>query len=435
MSRKVFISFLGGNLYEPCAYRFNDGFTSQKVRFIQEATLLHLTDTERWEQNDIAYILLTEGAKQKNWEDDGHKDKNGNTISTEGLKTRLSKSNIPMRVEPIDGIPECMNENEIMSLFSRVFGLLNDEDTLYLDITHGFRFLPMLILVLSSYSRFLKNTRINSITYGNFESKKGECAPVTDLLPLASLLDWTFAAGQFAKGGNMEELIRLSNDELLPILKESKGKDLGAKQLRYFIKLLQDFINERQFCRGKSIIQSKVFSKLKLEYDNLGKSDTLIPPLMPVLNHIGGTFEGLDTEENIKNGYLAAKWCYDNGLYQQSITILQENMITEICMEAGIDWQSEVYRSFISAMKTKASKPDESVRLPDVPEKEEIFNNMYNSESWKKLQKDYQRLSGYRNNINHSEMNRDGNFKVDDFKKVIADVLQNCVNRDSQDKQ
>ena len=86
-------------------------------------------------------------------------------------------------------------------------------------------------------------------------------------------------------------------------------------------------------------------------------------------------------------------------------------------------------------MKTKASKPDESVRLPDVPEKEKIFNNMYNSESWKKLQKDYQRLSGYRNNINHSEMNRDGNFKVDDFKKVIADVLQNCINRDSQDKQ
>ena len=66
MSRKVFISFLGFSNYGECIYT-KDNYKSSSVRFIQEATLDYLCQTENWTEKDAAYILLTKGAEEKNW--------------------------------------------------------------------------------------------------------------------------------------------------------------------------------------------------------------------------------------------------------------------------------------------------------------------------------------------------------------------------------
>jgi hypothetical protein len=79
MSRKVFISFLGSTNYGECYYT-KDSFISPKVRFIQEATLRYITQHEEWTENDAIYILLTRGAEEKNWNDNGHRDTDGKPI-------------------------------------------------------------------------------------------------------------------------------------------------------------------------------------------------------------------------------------------------------------------------------------------------------------------------------------------------------------------
>ena len=64
MGRKVFISFLGYSNYGYCKYE-KDGFVSDNVRFIQTATLDYLQSLEKWAEGDVAYFLLTKGAKEK----------------------------------------------------------------------------------------------------------------------------------------------------------------------------------------------------------------------------------------------------------------------------------------------------------------------------------------------------------------------------------
>lgn len=430
MKRKVFLSFLGKTDYSPCIYRFPDGSKSPELRYIQEATLLNLVQHEEWTSSDVAYILITDNVMKRNWYDNGHI-KEGKPTQSEGLKSRLERAGLPMTIHAITGVPECIDIDEIMLLFSKIYDLLEDGDTLYLDLTHGYRYFPMLILVLSAYSRFLKNIEVKSITYGNFEATNEKEKPVIDLISLASILDWTFAAGQYVKSGNVDELVRLGREELKPILKKNQGNDKSTIVLKNFIKALENFIDERRFCRGKSIILSTNYSYISDRLKELDDTNIVLPAFKPILDKISSTFNGLDTKENIRNGYLAAKWCFENGLYQQAITILQENMIAEVCMEVKIDWLSEEYRQFLGAAKTRTSNSKAIIKLPNVPNNEEIFNAILNSESWNRIKTDYQRLSEYRNNINHSEMNRSGQFNIKDFKKAIQKALDTCLNNDA----
>ena len=431
MGRKVFLSFLGGSNYNPCQYSFPSGFISPELRFIQEATLLQLEHIEKCTSSDVAYILLTDSAKSKNWEDDGQKNRNGEIIHAEGLGTRLKNAGLNMKIEPVCNVPECNDADDIMSLFSLIFNRLEDDDELYLDLTHGYRYMPMLMLVLSSYSRFLKNVEVKSITYGNFEGVDRDCPvkPVIDLLPLASLLDWTFAAGQYVKSGNVDELVRLSNEEITPILKRSKGNDNSANKMRYFIKCLTSFIDERRFCRGKDIILSTAYKNLDESMEEV-KTSAIIPALTPIVQKIRGTFDGLNTTENVNNGYVAAKWCFDNGLYQQAVTILFENIVSEICIEAELDWQNKIDREFIAAAKTKNLYPETEIRLPDIENAEEKLQRVLDTSSFKRLVDDYQRLSEIRNNINHSGMN-EKILNITHIKTRLAEIINNCLNTDA----
>ena len=95
MPRKVFISFLGFTNYKECNYYKGD-FCSSNVRFIQEATLDYLQSLEQWTADDVAYILLTEGAKARNWVDNGHcVPKTNEVIVQAGLGTTLKQKSYP----------------------------------------------------------------------------------------------------------------------------------------------------------------------------------------------------------------------------------------------------------------------------------------------------------------------------------------------------
>ena len=86
MARKVFISVLGFTNYSECIYT-KDAYKSHSVRFIQEATLEYLLQQTEWTSNDVAYIMLTDGAEKANWMDNGHRNRvTGEIIACEGLQ-------------------------------------------------------------------------------------------------------------------------------------------------------------------------------------------------------------------------------------------------------------------------------------------------------------------------------------------------------------
>lgn len=87
-----------------------------------------------------------------------------------GLKTVLHNMELPFEPQAIK-IPDGKDEDEMWEIFSTIFSQLQENDELYIDLTHSFRYLPMLLLVLSNYAKFFENISVNHISYGNFEAR------------------------------------------------------------------------------------------------------------------------------------------------------------------------------------------------------------------------------------------------------------------------
>lgn len=427
MGRKVFISVLGTGLYGKCQYVREDAqFESDETFFVQSATLQYI-NAKDWTPNDFGLILLTDFARKSNWNKTITKRLNNSKqeVDYEGLESVLERMQLPFHPKDFS-IPNGNNEKEIWEIFTSTFNELCDGDELYFDVTHAFRFLPMLILVLCDYAKFLKNVTIKSITYGNYEARNTENnkAPIIDLLSLSQLQDWTFAAGQYLENGSVNRLVSLCEQEFKPILRETLGADVAAQNLKDFITRLSTVTEERKTCRGMDIIKSTSFKGLKESADNL--EETFVDAFNPIFEKIKSSLVSFDENENVRNGFSAAVWCYDNGLFQQSATILQEFVVSFFCLRHDITIDDEANREIIN----KAF----NIRYSNIPEdgweikaekkdklKEVLSDDLFAN---KTLISSFNNLTEVRNDFNHSGMRS----KHKPMKpKNIKDNIKKCI--------
>ncbi len=341
--RKVFISILGTSNYGSCQYTQGD-FTSSNTRFIQEATLEFLNVKETWTPQDIAYIFLTPTARTSNWQEktlNWKKEEKG----YRGLDPILKEMKLPCPIEPVD-ITEDGDEQGLWSVFQTIYDKLQEEDELYIDITHSFRYLPMLLLVLCNYAKFLKQTKVVHISYGNYEAK-ATIKPLVDLMPLVEVQNWTLAASDFLRNGRTSSFAELVSERIQPILRATRGQDEDARALRLFINRLEPLSQSLTTVRGKAIIDGGIFRDLNDSAQNLG--NTLIPAMAPLIDKIKDSFSGFAPTSSIENGFEAAQWCYDKQLYQQSITILQETLKGYTAKQAGYPYDEKLYQDLAGA--------------------------------------------------------------------------------------
>ena len=404
-NRKVFISFLGASNYNECQYVIG-GEASCRVRYVQEAMLSYYS-SHGWSNNDCAYILLTDVAKIRNWENDGQRDRDGNVIRQQGLRDCLAKHELPMCIIPVESVPMGNDEKEIMAIFSLIFNLLNNGDELYFDITHGFRYLPMITLVLCNYSKFLKNVSVRWIGYGNFEGRdpKTNVAQVVNLSAMSMLQDWTTAAADFINNGNASTVVQLTQQQLQPILRQARGSNANATAMRKMAMSLEAVVNDFKYCRGYNIIGAYNMKVLNKSFASM--EHCLIEPLAPLIERIKEGLNDFDTEENIVNGFAATQWCIVNNMSQQAATILQETIITFLCMQHSLDYHIESQRNIASkALNVKAyDKPVETWLLKY--DEYDTFKLMVETNVLLKNEdflKCYKNLAELRNDLNHCGM-------------------------------
>ena len=422
MARKVFISVLGAGYYDACKYcrgekDLNTGryeFESSNTRFIQQATLEYLKVKDEWCEKDAAYILVTEKAKRANWSKDidCFVTRDGKELRPyQGLEKVIEDMQLPFKTKAIN-IKDGINEMEIWEIFDEIVskdkGIIQDGDELYFDLTHGFRYLPMLVLVLGNYTRFLRNTKKNSITYGNFEMKgEDNCAPIIDLLPLATLQDWTFAVADYLENGYAEQLDKLSKESLDPIISnKSTETDFDdkekAKQVKYLIGSIKNVAQERQTCRGISVIKSRKVAQLK---ENIRQSKhNLIKAFTPLIEKIDESLQTFDEIENVYNTIAAAKWCYDKHQYQSATTFLEEGVVSFFCKRHNIKYEDETLRSLVTSAftlkKNNDSFQDWKINESQIfPFLHILYDPMLQDKDF--VNKFYDFFQGVRNDYNH----------------------------------
>lgn len=403
--RKVFISILGTSNYGSCQYTQGD-FISSETHFIQEATLEFLNVKETWTAQDIAYIFLTPTARTSNWQEKPVYT-GGEKKGYRGLDPILKEMELPCPIETVN-ITEDGDEQGLWSVFQTIYDKLQEGDELYIDITHSFRYLPMLLLVLCNYAKFLKQTKVVHISYGNYEPNE-TVNPLVDLMPLVEVQNWTLAASDFLRNGRTSSFAELVSERIQPILKATRGQDEDARALRQFINRLEPLSQSLTTVRGKAIIDGGIFRDLNDSAQNLG--DTLIPAMAPLIDKIKDSFSGFAPTANIKNGFEAARWCYDKQLYQQSITILQETLKGYTAAQAGYPCDEKLYQDLASTAYNIAfnKRPESEWKLGEKNNDQDDFNRrkvivkrMLSLPLVQELSGLYDEIAQLRNDFNHA---------------------------------
>lgn len=292
----------------------------------------------------------------------------------------------------------------------------------YFDLTHAFRYLPMLVLVLGNYAKFLKNITVKGISYGNYESRTDDEAPIVDLLPLSVLQNWTHAAADFLENGSVSRLVELSKHQISPILRNNHN-DESARNLNAFVKSLDTFVDEMKFCRGVSIYNAATLKKLLKSSEAI--SSTFIQPLNPVMDKIKTSLNGFVPEQNSKNCLQAAKWCLDKGMYQPAITELQEGVVTFFCERHNIPVDDDKLRPAVnSVFVVKGENKENHINDPKLLE---LFEKVDGDEKvTDSLARHFCHLTGLRNDFNHSGM-RSNPQSVDKLTRNIKDYLDKII--------
>lgn len=410
--RNVFISFLGTSDYLPCNYKIEGFDPVRDVRFVQEACIARWCP--QWNAEDRIFICVTDESEKKNWLDDGHKDRDGNIAARQGLESRLSALALAASIEKVM-IPPGKSEEEIWGIFEQVFSLLTEGDVLYLDITHAFRSLPMLAMVILSYAKVMRNISVRAISYGAMEALgslgkvrdmkvEERDVPVFDLLPFDRLQDWVIAVDRFTATGDAALVERLADMDMRPIIKETKGQKADAVAIKKLGQHLKSFSAVLATCRGRDISTHVAAVKQSLRQIN---DLTILKPLQPLIHQLEPALAPFRGEE-IADGLAAARWCLNHQLYQQGYTILLETMITFVVNKAiGKDGRDEIDRTLVNQCKTIIKKNIPKPEwLSPAGDDTLVTQRMI---AWMKPQPDLleglQNLSDTRNDLNHAGQN------------------------------
>lgn len=438
MARKVFMSVLGTGFYDKCIYVGRNA--SIQTRFVQKAVLEDI-GAKDWTGEDSAYIMLTNKAREDNWVGTNETRYNNKTKCDEHyerLEKVLGDTRLPCQVREV-GIPDGKNEDEMWQVFGIVFDLLQEGDELYFDLTHAFRYLPMLLLVLGNYAKFLKNVRVVYMSYGNYEGRErdkndpaNDLAPIVDLLPLSILEDWTFAAGAFKETGRVEPIVKAA--------KFNVNQNVFSTHIKQSVfrvgKSLETFANEILVCQSLDIIRGEAANDAKSLIRELSRSGELQQPLVKVLDSIEERIDAF-IAESPGNIVTALRWCEEYSLFQQGYTLCQEGIITLFVERyPNLNPYDDVrenrdYWSAILGLSERSVK-DSRAWTGKLAANSSLSKILLCNDFIKSVRQIYLKLTACRNSANHAGYSKESNLKgiVGQLNKLIDRCIEEIFNAD-----
>lgn len=437
---RVYISFLGTTNYLDCYYYRGDNPSCPQpdypVRFVQEATILQ--NCMDWGPKDRIVIFTTKEAKQTNWNDAGHKHRDTHE-PLDGLKTRLGHLKRTGLQVPFNNhmVPDGHTEAQVWEIFESIYGVLDVGDEVVFDITHAFRSIPLLAIVVLQYGKIIKRVSLRGIYYGAFEvlgsfQKALEIpverrrAPIVELTALNALMDWSMATDRFLESGDVKSAGILAEKGVHGILKDTRGGDEAAKAITQLGKTLTMFSKMLTTCRGPEI--SSATLKLRQNAEKCRLAD-LPSPFRPLFEKIRQRLEAFSGNQ-LEDGLAAVRWCADHNLIQQGFTILEEILFSYVVTGVGQDPSDETVRKIASQafaiirmgmINTPSRWQEPSKGCPDL-----ALNMVSFILAHKDLDKIGSALQPIRNDLNHAGFGKDKKplKKADQFAKDLKRLLE-----------
>lgn len=342
--KKVLVSFMGTGpnnqgtshrQYKEADYRFDDE-TQYKTSFVADALykyygidkmILIGTPKSMWER--VYEVFCDNRGIEKDeeyWLELAEHCDAANAKSALEIPQRERLEAVLGKDSHIALIHYGLNAKELQENASIILGLeqyLQKGDEVYLDITHSFRSLPLHLMNLLIYLKNVspKQIKIVNILYGMLDvSQELGYTPVVNLSSVMDINEWVIGAYSFKQFGNGYKIAELM---------ETQGEMNMATRLNKFSDLLN--LNHLDSIRK----QTQELSSIKNERHG-EIADRIIPG---VVNGFLSFFPSSLRQSTFQ--LRLAQWHHDHRNYSSAYIALVESIVTYVCEELGMAYDSE----------------------------------------------------------------------------------------------
>lgn len=307
---RVFLSFLGlgpynkttkTNDYEEAVYEYNR-IKSKQVKFVQVAELEILSKKNR---NYFEKIIIV-GTKKS-------LELHFNVLSS--AIRELLNTNI-VKIE----ISEDMSSKGQWEWFEKILAKIDQKDRLTIDLTHGYRSIPIIFSTAINFLQRSKNVHIEHVFYGAYE-KNRDISPIIDMKEFYVINELADGVSRLIENADVKKLANVISDldeKILPELSDEKI----IKSFEELTDLLRN-INVNNISKKTE----KVLILIKSKVEKATDTGRLL------LQLVMDKFISLTTDHDLKGMYNAnyfkiqieiIKILIDHKLFMQVFTVMRE---------------------------------------------------------------------------------------------------------------
>jgi len=204
MARQIYISFLGKGDYKPVRYSLNDR-TADVSPYVQAAELQIIGP----DYFDKTFLVMTDSSREKHFK---------------ALRSELMK----LGVENIHdiSITEDLEPAHHWGWFETILSFIDHGDELTVDLTHGYRIIPIVFSTALNFLQKAKDIKIKAVYYGAFEAEKENTAPIVNAKDFYLINEWTDAVARLVEDADPGKLGSVAQKEENTNLKEFDDPEL-----------------------------------------------------------------------------------------------------------------------------------------------------------------------------------------------------------------
>jgi len=322
--RQIYLTFLGmgsynsetkSYSYQPCHYSFEGGISSETC-YVQKGEIELL--------KNITFDLLLIAATEKSY--NLHFENLKSDLETEGCS---SIHYIPIN-EDLSGEAQWKNFEMIISFFEK-------GDILTVDITHGYRVIPVYFSTAINFLQKSKGVKLNHVLYGAYEKRDiYNRSPIIDMKDFFLINEWSDAVSRLVEDADASKLACMASES-----STFKFKILNNEKFIYDLRKLSLKI------KGVDIhdIAEKANSITGLINNSIQEADSVEKILMAIINE---KFSSLTSESPNR--------LYDDKYFQLQVNIIELLFEHELYMQAFTVMREYIASLGMSGLDTQKKK-------------------------------------------------------------------------------
>ncbi len=301
-------------------------------------------------------------------------------------------------------IPDGRDDAELWQIFQAVVEIIEPNEAVVFDITHGFRSLPFLSFLAAAYLRKVKAIQLKHVFFGNFEMRDQSVTPhrtpVLDLTNFVELLDWMVGADLFVRFGDARDLATLLHTQHNRVKPDPKtaSKDEMAAWNNSPIKATAE--NLTKVSKALRVVRpadamhasAQIMQQLPAVEHEIG---TLAVPFTPLAQQIIDNFRPIALDETeqvdplriLQTELNLVGWYLDRSQVFQAVALAREWLVSWVMVQLGkSDILEKAERQLVEQMLgaavqaqrggTGAEIPVDLNAIPSLKEVIDLYNDL-----------------------------------------------------------